>query len=143
MVESALIDVENKTISCDMQIIDEKIEEQIEESIAIFIEAIEETENLSVIGTAFNNRSEEVFVIEDANSTGLHIEVVISEIVEKVKNITVAREFVKIIQGGRSPIILNGITRIVGYFSRVNNWNRSKIGELRDRRKGEYSVNGC
>ena len=138
MVESALIDVENKIISCDMQNIDGKIEE----SIAIFIEAIEGTENLSVIGTAFNNRGEEVFVIEDANSACLHIEVVISEIVEKVKNITVAREFVKIIQGGRSPIILNGITRIVGYFSKINNWNRSKIGELRDRRKWEYSVNG-
>ncbi|NQT95962.1 MAG: anaerobic ribonucleoside-triphosphate reductase [Candidatus Omnitrophica bacterium] len=27
-----------------------------------------------------------------------------------------------------------GITRIVGYYSRVNNWNKSKIGELADRR---------
>jgi len=33
-----------------------------------------------------------------------------------------------------------GITRIVGYFSRVNNWNKSKLGELHDRRRGEYSV---
>ncbi len=35
-----------------------------------------------------------------------------------------------------------GITRIVGYFSRVNNWNKSKIGELKDRHKGNYAVNG-
>ncbi|MCD6220422.1 anaerobic ribonucleoside-triphosphate reductase, partial [Candidatus Calescamantes bacterium] len=34
-----------------------------------------------------------------------------------------------------------GITRIVGYFSRVNNWNKSKIGELKDRQKGNYSLN--
>lgn len=33
-----------------------------------------------------------------------------------------------------------GVTRIVGYYSRVANWNRSKIGELRDRQKGNYGV---
>ncbi len=33
-----------------------------------------------------------------------------------------------------------GISRIVGYFSRINNWNKSKIGELADRHKGNYSV---
>ena len=33
-----------------------------------------------------------------------------------------------------------GITRIVGYYSRINNWNKSKIGELADRHKGNYSV---
>ncbi|TLD42797.1 MAG: Ribonucleotide reductase of class III (anaerobic), large subunit [Candidatus Jettenia ecosi] len=33
-----------------------------------------------------------------------------------------------------------GISRIVGYFSRINNWNKSKIGELADRHKGNYQV---
>ncbi len=33
-----------------------------------------------------------------------------------------------------------GMTRVVGYFSRVPNWNKSKIGELKDRRRGRYSV---
>jgi ribonucleoside-triphosphate reductase len=33
-----------------------------------------------------------------------------------------------------------GMTRVVGYFSRVHNWNKSKIGELKDRQKGNYSV---
>ncbi|OIN96665.1 hypothetical protein AUJ66_05600 [Candidatus Desantisbacteria bacterium CG1_02_38_46] len=28
-----------------------------------------------------------------------------------------------------------GITRIVGYFSKVNNWNKSKLAELKDRQK--------
>lgn len=37
-------------------------------------------------------------------------------------------------------IHLFGVTRIVGYYSRVNNWNKSKIGELQDRHKGKYSV---
>ncbi|MBI2471187.1 MAG: hypothetical protein HYV59_08095 [Planctomycetes bacterium] len=35
---------------------------------------------------------------------------------------------------------LNGVTRIVGYYSRVSNWNKSKIGELHDRHMGKYSV---
>jgi len=35
-----------------------------------------------------------------------------------------------------------GITRIVGYYSRVNNWNKSKMGELADRRENpaNYTV---
>jgi len=33
-----------------------------------------------------------------------------------------------------------GMTRVVGYFSRVHNWNKSKIGELKDRQGGNYSV---
>ncbi len=33
-----------------------------------------------------------------------------------------------------------GMTRVVGYFSRTRNWNNSKIGELNDRRRGNYSV---
>lgn len=32
---------------------------------------------------------------------------------------------------------LQGVTRIVGYYSRVSNWNKSKIGELRDRQAGK------
>ncbi len=33
-----------------------------------------------------------------------------------------------------------GMTRVVGYFSRIHNWNKSKIGELADRHAGNYSV---
>jgi len=35
---------------------------------------------------------------------------------------------------------VHGLTRIVGYFSRVSNWNKSKHGELKDRQRGDYSV---
>ena len=35
-----------------------------------------------------------------------------------------------------------GMTRIVGYFSRISNWNNSKLAELRDRHRGNYSVSG-
>ena len=30
------------------------------------------------------------------------------------------------------------MSRIVGYYSKINNWNPSKLGELEDRRKGDY-----
>jgi len=33
-----------------------------------------------------------------------------------------------------------GISRIVGYFSKVENWNGSKQAEFRDRQKGNYKI---
>lgn len=38
-------------------------------------------------------------------------------------------------------INLYQISRIVGYMSRINCWNKSKIAELRDRRRGNYWQN--
>ena len=32
------------------------------------------------------------------------------------------------------------ITRVVGYYSKVENWNKSKLGELKDRHRGEYRL---
>ncbi|MGR3318455.1 MAG: hypothetical protein ACUZ8O_08230 [Candidatus Anammoxibacter sp.] len=138
MVESTLINrIENRSNLNDSP--DNGID-IIEESINFFIKAIEDTDDLTIVGTSFNKEKKEIFIIEDINNSKEHIEVIISEIIEKTKDIKIAKEFVNVIKGERSSIILNGVTRIVGYFSRVNNWNRSKIGELRDRRAGEYSV---
>ena len=39
--------------------------------------------------------------------------------------------------GDLSPHPLYHVSRIVGYYSRIENWNPSKLGELKDRRKGE------
>lgn len=41
----------------------------------------------------------------------------------------------------RNPSILQHMTRIVGYFSRISNWNDSKMAELSDRHKGQYAIN--
>lgn len=35
-----------------------------------------------------------------------------------------------------------GVTRVVGYFSRIENWLPSKVSELRDRQKGNYQLTG-
>ena len=40
----------------------------------------------------------------------------------------------------RPPNVLSHITRIVGYYSRVENWNKSKHSELADRQKGDYYI---
>ena len=42
----------------------------------------------------------------------------------------------------REPEVLYHITRIVGYYSRVENWNNSKLGEMKSRIKGDYSLDG-
>ncbi len=33
-----------------------------------------------------------------------------------------------------------GMSRVVGYFTRIENWNSGKQAELRDRRKGNYKL---
>lgn len=45
-----------------------------------------------------------------------------------------------ILFGKRQAKIMGHITRIVGYYSNLSNWNPSKIAELRDRHKGDYSI---
>jgi len=47
-----------------------------------------------------------------------------------------------ILTGEREPQALRFMSRIVGYMSHLDAWNASKIGELRDRHKGNYSVPG-
>lgn len=45
-----------------------------------------------------------------------------------------------VLVGKREPVALQHMTRVVGYFSRVENWNKSKIGELTDRQTGCYAL---
>lgn len=42
--------------------------------------------------------------------------------------------------GHREPKVLKHMTRVVGYYSQVGNWNVSKVGELKDRQRGVYTV---
>ena len=42
--------------------------------------------------------------------------------------------------GKREPSVLQHMTRVVGYYSKVENWNPSKIGELKDRQAGNYGL---
>lgn len=33
-----------------------------------------------------------------------------------------------------------GMSRVVGYYSVIENWNDSKVAELNDRQKGNYKI---
>ena len=45
----------------------------------------------------------------------------------------------RVLHGGEAEV-LEGRTRIVGYFSKVKNWNKGKLGELKDRQGGKYTI---
>lgn len=45
------------------------------------------------------------------------------------------RDFEGVFRGERPPEVMKHIARIVGYYSFVSQWNRSKRAELADRRK--------
>ena len=46
----------------------------------------------------------------------------------------------RVLVGDLEPKILTHMSRIVGYFSRIDNWNASKLAELKDRQGGNYAV---
>lgn len=49
-------------------------------------------------------------------------------------------ELEAVLTAAREPEVLQHMARVVGYYSRTSNWNASKIGELRDRRRGNYAI---
>lgn len=51
---------------------------------------------------------------------------------------TPTRDLIKALDEGVFEGRVYGVTRIVGYYSRINNWNKSKVSELQDRSKGNY-----
>jgi anaerobic ribonucleoside-triphosphate reductase len=44
------------------------------------------------------------------------------------------------IMGRRNPVVVHHMSRIVGYFSKIENWHDTKLSELEDRHKGDYIV---
>ena len=138
-----------------------KDEGRIEEALTLFVEAVELSADLEIVGTAClergrETRGEEVFVIRDHSKAegieGAYVEVSIVEVIKvvgaqgenpksEIRNPkSKAQEFISVIRNDRKPIVLEGVTRIVGYYSRVNNWNKSKVGELRDRTQRNYGL---
>lgn len=129
-----------------------EVDEQVEKALALFAETVDLSADLEIIGTSFpkgendepDTTKGEVFVIRDHNKPegieGAYVEVSIDEVISKVISIDKAQEFVSVIQNDRKPVVLHGVTRIVGYYSKLTSWNRSKIGEIRDRAAGTYGV---
>ncbi len=106
----------------------------IEEKLKLFDTAVEEHEFLEIDGDIEGNTPQEHYLkiinhkLECAFS--ISIDAVIRQDLDCVINA---------LETGIDTR-LYGVTRIVGYYSRVQNWNKSKIGELHDRHMGRYSV---
>ena len=107
------------------------------EKIEAFCKAIEGIDRFSIIALAKDNT---VFVIEDSqkeeDELGHQIEIDVEEVISAPLSSIIA------VLNGRNDIVVKGYTRIVGYYSGISNWNKSKIGELRDRANGQYGTGG-
>jgi hypothetical protein len=118
------------------------LENDLLRSITEFVEAVERTSNLTIVHEGQSKAGKDIIVVENSDikqdAEGHQCEVETSEIFAVCKDCKSAQQFIDVINQVRKGCVLDGVTRIVGYYSRVNNWNKSKIGELRDRQKGQY-----
>jgi len=105
------------------------------EKLEAFCNALGNDERFNIVALVKDNT---VFVIEDSekekNTLGHQIEIDVDEVAVAPLDSIIA------VLNGRSDIVVKGYTRIVGYYSGVSNWNKSKIGELRDRANGQYGT---
>jgi hypothetical protein len=125
----------------------EPFETEFMRSIELFHDAIDSRENLEIVCSEINqDGSGEVLVIQDSNIAndieGYQVTVDVSEIFAKCRDEASADEFAQVVNRERNAIVCEGVTRIVGYYSRTKNWNKSKIGELRDRKGENYALSG-
>ena len=45
-----------------------------------------------------------------------------------------------VLTNARPGKVIDHMSRVVGYYSKTSNWNRSKLGELAARRRGNYTI---
>jgi len=111
----------------------------------LFADAIAEDEALEILGTQKNDQGDECFVVfvkgdKEKRENDYKVTVPIQEVMEKVECLPNARHIISVVKGDTEAQSLHGISRIVGYFSRTENWNKGKLGELKDRQKGDYKL---
>ena len=66
---------------------------------------------------------------------GSKTEIPIAEVIASA-----AQDLIDVLLGRRDAKVMRHVTRIVGYYSELQNWNGSKLAELADRHKGEYGL---
>ena len=104
------------------------VERLLEDKISGAVTAIEQTEGLTIDG-----------ILEDGSIK------VINESLKQAFSVSmdaiVFTPVKDLVEALRTNVFekVYSVTRIVGYYSRIQSgWNKSKIGELRDRVKGNY-----
>ena len=111
------------------------------DKIGDFVEKVEGS-RFEVVGT---DKDDSVLVLSDTTKIdgiyGKYIEVGVKEVLTAP-----LKDILDVITNNRKALVCHGVTRIVGYYSRTHNWNKSKVGELHDRIKsrefGGYGFNG-
>lgn len=81
---------------------------------------------------------EERFVVVHTITRGLYSKILVDAIIAYTEE-----ELFGYMHGKLDPRPLHHMTRIVGYYSELRNWNKSKLAELADRQKGDYGVSGA
>jgi hypothetical protein len=115
-------------------------------SLELFVSEVDKYDNLKIVSEVKGGACDgsDIIVIENSdlpeNIEGHQITVELPEIFAKCYDEKSAKRFLQVVNCDENPVKLFGITRIVGYYSRVQNWNKSKIGELRDRQQGQYGT---
>ncbi|MBN1810042.1 MAG: hypothetical protein JW909_13325 [Planctomycetes bacterium] len=92
-------------------------------------------EELALVDVVEGATPEEDAIIVANTRTGRHYSISVPLIKEQQET-----ELLSLLKGEREVVELVTVTRIVGYYSQVENWNRSKLGELEDRHKGRYAL---
>ncbi len=108
------------------------------EKVEAFDFATNLSERFNIVGTEVWDNVE-YFILRDTSfpedteegHVFLPVSVVLNDTTDRV---------MAVLHGDKSAIPMHNVTRIVGYYSRVHNWNKSKIGELRDRQHGQYGT---
>jgi len=122
------------------------IEKELGRSLELFVSAVERNDNLNIICEETRKDGTDILVVENSNVStdceGHQFEIDLTEIFAVCKDCKSAQQFIDVFNGDRHDSVLDGITRIVGYYSRTKNWNKSKIGELRDRKGSNYALSG-
>ncbi|KKK46617.1 hypothetical protein LCGC14_3163450 [marine sediment metagenome] len=98
-----------------------------------FFAAVQEHPDLAWIGV--NANPPEVFIRQNSTDGPLDRAVTIPSLLTAKW-----ADLEAVLTGKKEGRVMLHMTRIVGYYSYTQGWNKSKLAELRDRHKGDYLV---
>ena len=100
-----------------------------------FYACIENHKDLVWLGCKKMPDPKDDYVVVTHKPTGVKHKLTIDALAE-----TTWKELEAVLTMKRPPQAMKLITRIVGYYSFTYAWNKSKLQELLDRRKGDYGI---
>jgi hypothetical protein len=94
---------------------------------------LESSKDLSGVGMQFNEDGSLKGLVIKHEPTKIEVKLPVDAIIKSEWEV-----LYDVMTGKREPAVLQHMTRVVGYYSKIENWNPSKIGELKDRQAGDY-----